>query len=209
MLGDGLTSIIGDKKAAAVSAKIKHYLDNVLKTATAGSDTDKITKDLYHILNGSVGAIDHRAESFRDAMPKFSPLLGDLAFCAGAACGTVEAFLGKGKRGPKSARIKKPDATTKKPTARNRALHEKHRIDLAKQQQKRERGLVISGGESGVPLRDANRLKSKYGGKTSEWVKKTSTSYEQSNGNRIETHWYENTRTGKRYEFKTKNEWPE
>src|SRR5690554_1994548 len=52
-------------------------------------------------------------------------------------------------------------------------------------------------------LKSGPRLARQYGGKATDWVKKTSSSYSK-NGKTFETHWYENISTGQRVEFKTK-----
>lgn len=71
-------------------------------------------------------------------------------------------------------------------------------LKLASQAQMSEKGVSILG-----KLRAGSRLASQYGGKASDWVKMSSTSY--SNAFRtIETHWYQNLRTNARVEFKTK-----
>ena len=71
---------------------------------------------------------------------------------------------------------------------------------LASEAQMAEKGRVIIG--SGT-LKEASRLAHQYGGNTSDWVKKTSSSFTK-NGTTFETHWYENISNGMRTEFKTK-----
>lgn len=52
-------------------------------------------------------------------------------------------------------------------------------------------------------LHSGPRLAQQYGGKATDWVKKTSSPFSK-NGKMFETHWYENLSTGQRVEFKTK-----
>ncbi|MGL4825486.1 MAG: hypothetical protein ACRC4G_04750 [Alphaproteobacteria bacterium] len=66
------------------------------------------------------------------------------------------------------------------------------------------KGKIIIGHGTKIPLRDADKLSLKYGGKSSDWVKKTSENFKTLDGKKFETHWYENTKTSKRFEFKTK-----
>lgn len=46
-----------------------------------------------------------------------------------------------------------------------------------------------------TPLRIANEIATQYGGAPSDWVKKTSPSYQAADGIRIEIHLYENIRS--------------
>jgi hypothetical protein len=55
-----------------------------------------------------------------------------------------------------------------------------------------ETGKVMAGPGARVPFRDAPRVAKEYGGKTSDWVKKTSTPHTARDGVRFETHWVEN-----------------
>ena len=71
---------------------------------------------------------------------------------------------------------------------------------LASESQMAEIGIVVA--RSGK-LRAAKRLAKQYGGSPSDWVKKTSSSFNK-NGAAFETHWYENISNGLRVEFKTK-----
>ena len=48
----------------------------------------------------------------------------------------------------------------------------------------------------GKRIRDVERLVSKYGGRESQWVKKSSPEFEK-HGNRFEYHWYEHPGIGK------------
>ncbi len=73
---------------------------------------------------------------------------------------------------------------------------------LASQAQMKEPGVIIAGGGK-APFRDAQRVARTHGGKTEDWVKKSSSSYTDKDGNKQETHWVENIKTGKRAEFKT------
>ncbi|MDF3981642.1 RHS repeat-associated core domain-containing protein [Luteibacter sp. PPL201] len=74
---------------------------------------------------------------------------------------------------------------------------------LASEAQMSEKGTVIAGGASSSPFRNASRAAENYGGKSSDWVKKSSSSYTANDGTRFETHWLENTANGDRQEFKT------
>ena len=51
---------------------------------------------------------------------------------------------------------------------------------------------------------DANKASKNYGGKSSDYQKKSSKSYKAKDGTVFETHWIENTKTGQKNEFKTK-----
>lgn len=81
------------------------------------------------------------------------------------------------------------------------------RQHLASTQQLGEEGSVIAGEGSSSTLRAADRLVRTYGGKISDWVKKSSTAYRARNYSRIQTRWYENTATGCRVEQKTNIYW--
>jgi RHS repeat-associated protein len=74
---------------------------------------------------------------------------------------------------------------------------------LASEAQMSESGSVIAGGESGTIFRNAAKYAEQYGGKASDWVKKTSSIFRAKDGTAFETHWVENTVTGFRTEFKT------
>ena len=67
-----------------------------------------------------------------------------------------------------------------------------------------EAGKVMAGPGARVPFRDAPRVAKEYGGRASDWVKKTSTPHTARDGVKFETHWVENIKTGQRVEFKTK-----
>ena len=54
----------------------------------------------------------------------------------------------------------------------------------------------------GSRIRDVQRLVTRYGGRASKWVKKSSLPFEIS-GDRFEYHWYEHPRLG-RFELKRK-----
>jgi RHS repeat-associated protein len=53
-------------------------------------------------------------------------------------------------------------------------------------------------------VKDAPRLVAKYGSKVDNWRKMSSTTYNGRDGFKFATHWYENIKTGLKYEFKTK-----
>ena len=74
---------------------------------------------------------------------------------------------------------------------------------LASQQQMGEEGITIAGKGAKREFRDVQIVANTYGGKSGDWVKKTSTSYKLPDGSRIETHWVENLKTGQREEYKT------
>ena len=77
---------------------------------------------------------------------------------------------------------------------------------LASEAQMAEDGTIIAGGNTGKELRKASGLADEYGGSANDYVKKTSTSHTASDGTKIQTHWEENTRTGDRFNLKTKIE---
>jgi RHS repeat-associated protein len=78
--------------------------------------------------------------------------------------------------------------------------------DLASRQQMGEPGETMAGAGSpkNVPLRDAPRLSNQYGGEPGDWAKKYSTAYKAADRTHVETHWYENIKTGQQVEHKTK-----
>jgi hypothetical protein len=77
-------------------------------------------------------------------------------------------------------------------------------VDLKKQytseEQLGESGIIIVRPDE---LRAAPRLVQEYGGGLGDWVKKTSSSVNAPDGTHIETHWYENLKTGQKVEPKT------
>jgi hypothetical protein len=75
---------------------------------------------------------------------------------------------------------------------------------LASEAQMGEGGIPFAGENTGTVFRNAANYAAKYGGNASDWVKKTSTTYESSDGTAFQTHWVENIITGQRVEFKTK-----
>ncbi|MEO8218575.1 MAG: RHS repeat-associated core domain-containing protein, partial [Acidobacteriota bacterium] len=75
---------------------------------------------------------------------------------------------------------------------------------LASRAQMEEIGEAIAGARTAVKLRESSRLAETYGGAASDWMKMRSSSYKAGDSIRIETHWYENAKTGERVEFKTK-----
>ncbi|MCB1655165.1 MAG: hypothetical protein KDI41_15065 [Pseudomonadales bacterium] len=75
---------------------------------------------------------------------------------------------------------------------------------IASQAQMSEVGTILAGSGARTPFRDAGRVAEIYGGKATDWVKKTSSSYLARDGMRFESHWVENIKTGQRVEFKTK-----
>jgi hypothetical protein len=83
-------------------------------------------------------------------------------------------------------------------TAKLATTSVKLELQLASDAQVHEQGRIIF-----KNLRSGPRLAQQYGGKASDWVKKTSSSFTK-NGNKFETHWYENPSTGQRVEAKTK-----
>jgi hypothetical protein len=82
------------------------------------------------------------------------------------------------------------------------------RRSLASQQQMGELSASarrIAGPGTGQPLRDSPRLANQYGGKATDWVKITSSTYRAADGSagRFSTHAYMNVRTGQIVEPKT------
>ena len=78
------------------------------------------------------------------------------------------------------------------------------RFKLAIEEQESGPGIRIAGSGTGTVLRAAGRLARQYGGRAQDWVKMTSKTYEGSDGLAVQTHWYENTKTGARVEVKQK-----
>lgn len=70
-------------------------------------------------------------------------------------------------------------------------------------------GIIISGPGSGrkgkpdTPLQQAARLAAEYGGQPGDWVKKTSKSMTLPCGQKVQQHWFENTKTGQQIQRKT------
>lgn len=93
--------------------------------------------------------------------------------------------------------------------AKSAASKEPLSKSLASQAQMGEKGVITHGAMIQKPLGDIKRILSQYGGRATDWVKKSSSSHKGSSlykGNKIpqtETHWFENIRTGQRVEFKT------
>ena len=87
--------------------------------------------------------------------------------------------------------------------AKNAAEAIRLKKSLASEQQMKEAGRPIAGAGAKAPLREAERLSQRYGGDRVDWSKMTSSSYKAPDGSRIETHWYENAKTGQRVEYKT------
>jgi hypothetical protein len=75
---------------------------------------------------------------------------------------------------------------------------------LASAQQMGESGLPIAGAGTSRKLRAAHQLAVEYGGDPGDWAKMVSSSYRGTDDYQFQTHWYENTRTGLRVEWKTK-----
>ncbi|MBN1814007.1 MAG: hypothetical protein JXA14_19375 [Anaerolineae bacterium] len=67
-----------------------------------------------------------------------------------------------------------------------------------------ERGFPLAGAGTAEELRVARQLAVDYGGSPNDWAKMASSSYRGADGYQFETHWYENTKTGLRVEWKTK-----
>ncbi|WP_245004757.1 hypothetical protein [Paraburkholderia sacchari] len=78
---------------------------------------------------------------------------------------------------------------------------------LASQQQLSDlatgKGVNIAGSGTNVPLRDAPRLVSEYGGQPGDWSKVSSSSYTAADGAQYEIHAYRNTITGQVVEPKS------
>ncbi len=89
-------------------------------------------------------------------------------------------------------------------SAHNAANATRLNKSLTSQAQMGEAGKVMAGPGARTPFRDASRVAREYGGRASDWVKKTSTPHTARDGVKFETHWVENIRTGQRVEFKTK-----
>jgi RHS repeat-associated protein len=75
---------------------------------------------------------------------------------------------------------------------------------LASLQQMGESGHPIAGAGTLKELRVAKQLAVDYGGSPDDWAKMVSSSYRGPNDHAFQTHWYENTKTGLRVEWKTK-----
>jgi hypothetical protein len=75
---------------------------------------------------------------------------------------------------------------------------------LASQAQMRETGKSMAGAGSSEKFDNAERVAEIYGGKATDWSKKSSSSHTAPDGKTFQTHWGENITTGLRVEFKTK-----
>ena len=89
----------------------------------------------------------------------------------------------------------------------NRALFERQKIQWAKQSQIGEKGVVLAGQGHTKAINDIRRLTSTYGGKRTDWVKKSSGSKKTIDGTSLETHSYENIKTRRKKEIKTKTKY--
>jgi hypothetical protein len=65
-------------------------------------------------------------------------------------------------------------------------------------------GKSIAGAGAKKAIEDIDRLVAQHGGRAVDWAKMTSGTFKARNGSKVETHWYENVRTGVRVEFKSK-----
>lgn len=88
--------------------------------------------------------------------------------------------------------------------AKSSANLDKLSRQLASEAQMAEGGTPIAGAGAKKPLNKANDMATQYGGKASDYAKKGSSSYTANDGTKIETHWEENTKTGERFNIKTK-----
>ena len=113
----------------------------------------------------------------------------------------IQRVLGKFTRVPRSMRR---SSYGRHDVFYNRALFEQQKRYWASSEQMRERGVVIAGQGHSRVIDDVRRLVANHGGKRSDWVKKSSTSSATIDGTKIETHWYEDLSSGRRYEFKIK-----
>lgn len=77
---------------------------------------------------------------------------------------------------------------------------------LASESQMAGPGTRIFGAGTSRSLREGPRLAERYGGDAADYAKMTSPRYRDGGGTYdvFETHWYQNVRSGARYEFKTK-----
>ena len=76
---------------------------------------------------------------------------------------------------------------------------------LASMQQMAEKG-TITHGIGSQPYKQFNqalKIAQEYGGKATDWVKKSSSAFNAKDGRQIQTHWVENVKTGFRTLFKT------
>ncbi len=75
---------------------------------------------------------------------------------------------------------------------------------LASEAQMGEVGTSMAGAGGRATFRDAGRVAAEYGGDAADWSKKSSSTFTAKDGTKFETHWVENSKTGQRYEYKTK-----
>jgi RHS repeat-associated protein len=87
--------------------------------------------------------------------------------------------------------------------AKNAADAIRLKKSLAGEQQTKEVGEPFAGAGTPKKLKEADRLSNTYGGNPNDWSKMSSSSCKAPDGTQIETHWYENIRTGERVEPKT------
>lgn len=88
--------------------------------------------------------------------------------------------------------------------ARNPANATKLNKQLGSQQQLGEKGTTIAGPGAKRSFRDADRAARDHGGNPADFVKKRSSAHTASDGTKFRTHFIENTKTGQRFEHKTK-----
>ena len=71
------------------------------------------------------------------------------------------------------------------------------------------KGIAIAGAGArrGRAIDDAARLVEQYGGDAGDWAKMTTRTRVADDGTSMAIHWYENVRTGQRFEYKTKLGW--
>ena len=67
-----------------------------------------------------------------------------------------------------------------------------------------EVGKTFAGKGTDKLFRNEDRIVKQYGGEMGEWNKKTSSNFTTKSGQKIELHWVENVKTGKRVEYKQK-----
>ena len=130
---------------------------------------------------------------------------------AGLSLAAAAPVVGWGATGAKAANKAKEVAEVARADVRARSYAHSSaqaaqlRRQLASEDQMSQAGAAIIGQSTSKVLIDAPRLARTYGGDSVDWTKMTSSSYQRpTEGFSFETHWYQNTRTGDRVEFKTK-----
>lgn len=129
-------------------------------------------------------------------------------FWGGVAGGLKGAKTGAKVRGPKKGPKGKEKPPSRKgaiPDEHPRNLQEQILMDQARAGEAAGTNQPIQGGPA-KPLGDAPRLVDNYGGSTGDWVKMRGPENHVINGQKVEVHYFKNTKTGQAVEYKFKKQ---